>query len=640
MDIIDIMLARAMTPQGQTETYVSIANAAAAKAEKAEQDATAAIETVEAAADEIATAREEAASLLEEAQNVLETAQEAQINMPEVYTTTGQNTDGYMTQKAVTDALATKADSSSLNIYVTTNAMNIALAEKANVTDLAAKADKTYVDQQIANIPAGGGGGAATSMNLGPANAGNIVVIGSDGNIMSGEIAEEDIIEALLKSGSYIANHAVGLEIDYANKTYSRVQEAAELTMGSDFDSYPMYGGRRRCNVLDNGTITAFYGDENYKEDGSNGQVMVYQPKFYYQRIPLTTTTNKVGKTVEKDSILVSYIQQSGFKVHPVFVLPNGNELDYVLFSAYEGSVYDVSEGTYTNATAVNVDFSNDKMTSVAGTKPITGSSGMNALLAERLATNRGAGWHILTMEGESANQMLELIEFGTLNGQASLGKGICTFTTTSEYNQSSLTGSTASLGNASGEATSTVNEVNGVRTAKSGSGELAISYRGLENPWGNTWCMIGNVIISGDGKQNGGVPYICKDYNYSYASLANNYHTTGFSLPNAHGWISRLGYGNKEYDWVLMPSAINDGNSVLPIGDSVWVTENLNSIRTVVFGGSWAFEDSNGLFYYGCDKMPTNTMFKSYGARLMFVPTKNSIYTANITKWQQEVGA
>ena len=640
MDIIDIMLARAMTPQGQTETYVNIANAAAAKAEKAEQDAAAAIATVDAAADEIATAREEAAALLEEAQNVLETAQEAQINMPEVYTTTGQNTDGYMTQKAVTDALATKADSSSLNIYVTTNAMNIALAEKANTSDLAAKADKTYVDQQIASIPAGGGGGAATSMNLGPANAGNIVVIGSDGNIMSGEIAEEDIIEALLKSGSYVANHAVGLEIDYANKTYSRVQEAAELTMGSDFDSYPMYGGRRRCNVLDNGTITAFYGDENYKEDGSNGQVMVYQPKFYYQRIPITTTTNKVGKTVEKDSILVSYIQQSGFKVHPVFVLPNGDELDYVLFSAYEGSVYDVSEGTYTNATAVNVDFSNDKMTSVAGTKPITGSSGMNALLAERLATNRGAGWHILTMEGESANQMLELIEFGTLNGQASLGKGICTFTATSEYNQSSLTGSTASLGNASGEATSTVNEVNGVRTAKSGSGELAISYRGLENPWGNTWCMIGNVIISGDGKQNGGVPYICKDYNYSYASLANNYHNTGFSLPNAHGWISRLGYGNKEYDWVLMPSAINDGNSVLPIGDSVWVTENLNSIRTVVFGGSWAFEDSNGLFYYGCDKMPTNTMFKSYGARLMFVPTKNSIYTANITKWQQEVGA
>ena len=35
MDILDIMLARAMTPQGKTETYV-------AKAEKAAQDAAAA----------------------------------------------------------------------------------------------------------------------------------------------------------------------------------------------------------------------------------------------------------------------------------------------------------------------------------------------------------------------------------------------------------------------------------------------------------------------------------------------------------------------------------------------------------------------------------------------------------------------
>jgi hypothetical protein len=41
--------------------------------------------------------------------------------------------------------------------------------------------------------------------------------------------------------------------------------------MGTDFNKYSMYGGRMRCNVADNGTITAFYGDNNYKEDGSNG---------------------------------------------------------------------------------------------------------------------------------------------------------------------------------------------------------------------------------------------------------------------------------------------------------------------------------------------------------------------------------
>jgi hypothetical protein len=46
--------------------------------------------------------------------------------------------------------------------------------------------------------------------------------------------------------------------------------------MGSDFDKFLMYGGRVRCNVADDGTINAFYGEESYKDDGSNGQVMVY----------------------------------------------------------------------------------------------------------------------------------------------------------------------------------------------------------------------------------------------------------------------------------------------------------------------------------------------------------------------------
>jgi len=35
MDIIDIMLAKALTPQGQVETYAAKANKAAAKAEQA-----------------------------------------------------------------------------------------------------------------------------------------------------------------------------------------------------------------------------------------------------------------------------------------------------------------------------------------------------------------------------------------------------------------------------------------------------------------------------------------------------------------------------------------------------------------------------------------------------------------------------
>ena len=656
MDIIDVMLARALTPQGQTETYVSIAEAAAAKAEKAQQDAQAAIDVVTNAAEEITAAQEEAADLLATAQEALETAQEAQINTldtedvdaevkklnvavnlvngnnantyqvittypdntlhtenaTKMYKSEGQNEDGTMTQKAITSALSSKADSATV-------------------------ATKQYVDEKIAAIPSSGNGGSASSLNLDAENKGKIVVVGNDGNITAGTVLENNIIEALIAAGGYVAQDAVGLEIDYDNRTVHRTQQAVNKNMGEDFNSYPMYGGRIRCNVADNGTINDFYGDLNYREDGSNGQVMIYQPKFYYQRTPITTNSNKVGKTIIRDSIMISYVAQNGFKLHPIFKLPNGEELDYVLFSAYEGGLQDVSEGTYFNTTPTNIDFANDKMTSIINTKPVTGSSGLTLEKAEQLANNRGEGWHIFNMQAVSANQMLEIIEFGSFNGQLALGKGICNLGN-GENNIAALTGATSDLGNSSGSAAATTLEYNGVTSTTTDIDKTAISYRGLENPWGNVWQMINGILISGNTASNGGIPYICKDNNYSYLTLTNNYENVGFSLPNTSGWISAMGYGEKSYDWIFMPSEANNANSTIPIGDSGWFDANLTGLRMVVHGGGWSFGESDGPFYYGCDKQPTDSSYRSYGARLLYIPTKNATYTANINKWQGKV--
>lgn len=634
MDIIDIMLARAMTPQGKTDTYVSKANAAAAKAAKAEQDAAAAIATVTAAASDIANTQASATALLKDAQDALTAAQSAQVNMPAVYNTTGQNTDGYMTQKATTDALATKADSSTLNIYVTTTAMNTALASKVDSSSLSNYATTSYVDSAIAAIPSGGGSGSGGVSNLGDENEGKIVVVGDDGNIQSGVITEEDIIQALILNGGYTARDAVGIEADYYNKTITRTQQAVDKSMGADFNSYPMYGGRMRCNVADDGTINAFYGDNGYTEDGSNGQVMVYQPKFYYQRIPIEVGANKVGKIVQKDSIIISATQQNGFKLHPLFITENGDELDYVLLSAYEGGLEDVSAQTYATETPVDVDFNNDKLISVAGTKPITGSSNLSFQKAEQLANNRGTGWHISTIQAESANQMLEIIEFGSLNGQVSLGKGVCNITN-GNNNSAAITGATASLGNASGVAASTTIEDGGVVSTTSDLDKSSISYRGLENPWGNVWQMINGILVVGNTTMNGGIPYICTNGIYSYSTITNNYVSAGFSLPNNSGWISALGYGEKTYDWLLMPAEATNATSALPIGDNGWFDMNLNGVRMVLHGGGWIFDDSDGPFYYACDKQPTDSSYKSYGARLLYIPTKNNTYLANIAKWQ-----
>lgn len=656
MDIIDIMLARAMTPQGKTEAYVAKANRAAAKAEKAKGDAEDAVATVNAAAEDIAETQEAASSLLSDAREALETAQAAQINIPDtedidaevkklvvntnvvngqtantlqiistypdntlntqnitkLYKSTGNNEDGAMTQKAITDALSLKADASALN----------------------AKADKSYVDTQIAAIPTSSSTAVANT-NLGSENEGKIVIVGSDGDITPGAISEEDLVEALLANGGYAARNAVGLTIDYDNKTFIRTQQAEGKSMGTDFDQFIMYGGRKRCLVNDDGSIYAFEGEADFRKS-SDHQTMIYQPKFYYQRVPLQTEGNRVGKIINKDSIVISSIPQSGFKVHPAFIDANGEELDYILLSAFEGGVYSAVIGGNMATTYNYLDTSADKMISVPNTKPITGSYKLNLEKAEQIARNRGTGWHIMTMQAESVNQMLEIIEFGTMNGQSVLGKGISDIETVGNQNQSALTGSTFDLGSASGSADETIFELDGERTTLSGNGKVAISYRGFENPWGNTWSMIGNIFIHGDSAVNGGVPYICKNFNYAYENLTNNYESVGFSLPNNNGWISAMGYGEKKYDWVLMPAASsNNANSALPIGDNGWFDSNLNGNRMAAQGGSWSFGESNGQFYYACDKQPTDSQYKSYGARLMFIPTKNSIYNANIAKWQ-----
>lgn len=654
MDIIDIMLARATTPQGRVETFAKKAQTAATQAAQAQASAQAAIDSVQAAADDITATKTEAQETLATAQSALNDvntaleeldshsvdieAVDAEISKLDLSKSNTNTAESVNTHLIVDYPDATSTTITDVNkMYKSTgNNEDGTMTQKAITAALSTKADTFYVDSAIANIPAHSDGG---SSNLGDENDGKLVVVDPDGNITPGVVTEDELIEALIISGGYTAKDAIGLEVDYDNKSFTRTQEAKNLEMGTDFDSYIMYGGRMRCNVSDNGTITAFYGDSNYREDGSNGQVMIYQPKFYYQRIPISTEGNKIGKAVVRDSFAISATAQNGFKLHPIFKTSTDEELDYVLFSAYEGSLFDVSENTYVNTTAKNVDYNNDKLSSVAGAKPLTGSSGLNITRAEDLANHRGAGWHISTLAAESANQLLELIEFGTMNGQTALGKGVCNITTVGDNNQAVLTGATSSLGNASGRAETTIGELNGTTTEYTDEDKVSISYRGMENPWGNTWKMLGGVLVYGNTASNGGIPNICKNYDYSYTNITNNYLSTEFSLPNTSSWVSSLGFGSKAYDWVLMPAECSENaNSALPIGDSGWFDSNLTGLRIVVVGGSWSFNESDGPFYYGCDKAPNDSSYKSYGARLMYIPTKNTIYTENITKWQTKM--
>lgn len=423
----------------------------------------------------------------------------------------------------------------------------------------------------------------------------------------------------------YDDEHIVGLQADFKNKVFKRLAGAYGLNAGADFDSFPMFGGRRRCNVAADGTINAYYGDEGYTEDGTNGQVMVYQPAFYYKVVPLElekNTQSNIGYHLRKANYYVSSKPVFGFKRHPLFYDEQGNPVDYVLLSAYEGSMYDVSEEAYVNDSVdTSVSYgAGDLLCSVAGKKPISGKLGGvgSKTQFETMANNIGSGWHLNTIKAESANQLLMIIELGRFNTQAAIGQGVVSQSGAS--NASSLTGSTANLGNGTGQATETIAESAGTETVNTTSGKLSISYRGVENPWGNIWKHTNGINLWGDGHMGAGQVYIADDFSFNESKHDGNYKPTGFTISNANGYVSAFGYGDEEFDWLFMPSETAGNNSV-PVGDYYYCTPNLNGYRIARLGGGWYDGVAAGGFYWYCNYTP-GTRDYYLGGRLLYVPS------------------
>ena len=377
----------------------------------------------------------------------------------------------------------------------------------------------------------------------------------------------------------------LGLYADFENKVFTRFGDAGGKTAGADFDGYRAYQ-RRRCNLADNGTVNAYYGDEGYIEDGSNGQVMVEQNKFYYKVVPLKLEKqlDGIGYHLRKALYMISDNYAEGFKPHPRFVLPNGREIDKVYLSAFEGSGYDVSALQYILDDSQILDFNTDKFCSIANAKPASGlTQNLTKANIQKLCTNRGNGWMSDDIKTESMNQLLMIIELGTFNTQEAIGRGVCDLPSDTG-NESVLTGQTSSLGNSTGMAS-------GI------NGKVSVTYRGYENPWGNMLKAVNGINIYGNGSQKGGMPYICTDFNYQEIVNSENYVNAGFTISNANGYISAFGYSPR-CDWIFMPSE-SLGNSSLPVGDYAAVNSSLNGFRAALVGGDWGGGSGAGGFYW-----------------------------------------
>lgn len=583
----------ANTAKSNLETATNNANKAKSNAETAKTNLDASITGANTAKSNLETAISNANTAKSNLDTSTKTGQTAKTNLETAIN--NATTAKSQLETVISNADSIKSDLSSVIVSANT--------AKSNLDSSVATANGVYQSLQNEN--------ASASSNL--------------EELRSENFNSQEILAGVADLRAYLGltdDDILGLQVDYKNKTFTRIAGAVNLTAGADFDKFKMYGGRKRCNVSDDGTITAYYGDDNYAEDGSNGQVMVYQPKFYYLVCPVVydPIDTGIGYHLRKANYYVSEKARAGFRLHPAFYDANGNELDYILIGAYEGSIYDTSASAYLLLDEQVMTVGEDKFCSIAGVKPASGlTQNLTRPNIETMAQNRGANWHLENSKIASMEQLLCMIEMGTMNFQTAIGQGVVSISDNSSYNCASLTGSTASLGNGTGRATETINEKGGVQTTETADGKTSVSYRGVENDWGNIWKFIIDPNIWGNGAMGGGEPFYCDDFNFAENKKTDNYKGAGFTVTNAGGYISAMGYSTA-CDWLFMASECL-GNSSVPVGDYHWVTQNLNGYRIALLGGSWFNGAYAGGFswylYYG-----VGTRIRAIGGRLVYVPT------------------
>jgi hypothetical protein len=658
VDAVQQKLNAASTALTNLQNATSAANTAKTNLQNATNTANTAKSNLTNATSTANTAKSNVEAATNAAKTAISNANAAKTNLEKVITsatTTQSNLQGVIDNanqiKGQLDSSNATAVTSKKNLDSAISDASVAKSQLQEVINSASSV-KTSLSNVISTANT-----AKSNLDASVATANNVLQSLSAENasassnideLKSENFNSQEILSGVADIRAYLgitADDIVGIQVDYKNKTFKRLAGAANLTKGSDFDKFTMFGGRKRCNVADDGSIVAWYGDADYKEDGSMGQVMVYQPKFYYLVCPVEydPIDTGIGYHLRKANYYVSEKPRAGFRLHPAFYDASGNEIDYFLTSAYEGSIYDASASAYLLNDEQVMNTGEDKFSSIAGARPASGSSqNLTRPNIEAMAQNRGTNWHGDLIKQVSAEEMLMIIEIGMMNLQTAIAQGVVSLPwttgsdTTSSY--AAATGSTASLGNGTGRAEKTTTYEGGVAKEYTVDGKTSVCWRGKENFWGNIWKFVYGINIWGNGKMGGGQPYICSDFSFAESKNSGNYEPAGFTVTNANGYISAMGYSTA-CDWLFIASECL-GNSSLPVGDYTYITVNLNGYRIALLGGGWGSGGGAGGFYWYLNSGVGNRG-RIIGGRLVYIPTRDSAtYTAAIEAWKQKMAA
>ena len=368
--------------------------------------------------------------------------------------------------------------------------------------------------------------------------------------------------------------NSIGLEANAVLPASSTT--VADTGVVNDFDNIYPWSEIKSYNYNANTRkVTAWYGDANFKFDGSNGEVLTYIPGFYYKR--------EVVDGVEYQYI--SKYEQEGYSYSEPFSvgrykMSGGTDAHHTSTGGGSNTSNKNSNGYIELMKTIAPGAPGGTIENVFTGKSISGaypSAHANLPTFRESASKLGTDFSILDYH-YYVLQMLYLIEYADYDSQSLLGKGV------TENDGAITMGGTNSLGMKSG---CLVND-----------GKHSMIYRGIEDIYGNTLDFLDGINIKNY------QAYINYDFTtYKSDVFDGNYKALGYVNKSfgdnvGFAYITKLGYDSNN-PLIGLPTEIDTTNTDInnPSGIKDVYGAALGD-KILFVGGAYNVSNSAGLWF------------------------------------------
>ena len=364
---------------------------------------------------------------------------------------------------------------------------------------------------------------------------------------------------------------SIGLEAN-AVLPESGTTGVSNTDVKNDFDNiYPWSNIRSYNYDASKKKVTAWYGDGNFKFDGSNGEVLTFIPGFWYKR--------EVVDGVEYQYI--SKYEQSGYSYSEPFSvgrykISRASNLSNT--SSNDNGKIELMGAVTGNRDTGDFDINTENISSRSGAKPLTSKK---IGYFREYASKLGSDFSILDYH-YYVLQMLYLVEYADYDSQTKLGKGV------TNNSVGTIIGGTDEFGMKSGYLAN--------------DGAHSIIYRGIEDIYGNTADFLDGINIRNY------QAYINYDFTtYESDVFDGNYQALGyinksFGDDYGEGYITKLGYDSNN-PLIGLPTEVDatnfDESNPTGIKDRYAA---FSGDMILVVGGAYASSNDAGIWLSDAD--------------------------------------